>query len=202
MDEKTEELRDIFMDVAEEGTVTERQAEGRGSLADVDEADIEARLQEVVAEMRERYDFETDLAATTYCGVVRGFYEGEDDATLATELGVDPETVFAARMDLHLVAEADTDPPFAMRVLRDRVSGEETVETDALAAELGVDTETVARYRRVAAAQNAARRASHRFRTAFEDALTDADLTVQLTADVRDDGLEEATEDIETDVSF
>lgn len=32
MDEKTEELRDIFVDVAGEDTVTERQEDGHGSL--------------------------------------------------------------------------------------------------------------------------------------------------------------------------
>lgn len=202
MDEKTEELRDIFMDVAEEGTVTERQAEGRGSLTDVDETAIDDRLADVIAEMRERYAFETDLDSDTYCAIVRGFYEGRDDERLASALDLDAETVFEARMDLHLIGEADADAPFEMATLRGLLRREEDLDTEALAARLDADPATVARFRRVAVAQNAARRTSQRFQTAFEDVLTDADLTVRLTADVQDDGLDEATEDIETNLSF
>lgn len=202
MDEKTEELRDIFMDVAEEGTVTERQSEGRGSLSEVNEEVIDERLSTVVTDMRERYTFGTDLDTDAYTEIVRGFYAGSDDETIAAELDVDPETVFAARMDLHLIADADTDAPVDMAALRDRLTAEETPESAALAAELDTDEATVERYRLVAAAQNAARRTSHRFQTAFEDVLTDADLSVRLTADVQEDGLDDATEDIESNVSF
>jgi len=217
MDEKTEELRDIFMDVAGEETVTERQQEGHGSLGDIDEAEIAERLQEVVADMRERYDFETDLDDETLATIVRGFYEGEDDKTLASDLELDPEEVFTARMDLHLISEddrrefskeerpasnseADTDAPLSMSTLRDLLA--EDADENTIAAELDADAETITHYRRVAAAQNRARRASHRFQTAFEDVLTDADLSIRLTGSVQEDGLEDATEDMETNVSF
>ena len=201
MDDKTEELRDIFMDVAEEGTVTEQQTEGHGSLADVDEADVDERLAEVISEMHDRYTFETDLDDAVYTEVVRGFYEGREDELLAEQLDLDTETVFAARMDLHLIAGSDEDAPLDMTALRDAIADDEA-DAAALAERLDADAETVAHYRQVAAAQNAARRASHRFQSAFEDALADANLSVHLTADVQDDGLEDATEDIETDVSF
>lgn len=200
MDEKTEELRDIFMDVAEEGTVTERQQEGHGSLSDVDEAEIAQRLQDVVTDMRERYDFETELDEETLARIVRGFYASEDDEALASDLDLDAETVFTARMDLHLISEDDTDAPLSMATLRDLLA--EDADTEAIAAELDAEEETIAHYRRVAAAQNRARRASHRFQTAFEDVLTDADLSIRLTAGVQEDGLEDATEDMETNVSF
>jgi hypothetical protein len=200
MDDKTEQLRDIFMDVAEEGTVTERQADQRGSLRGADESDVDERLAGVVADMRERFTFETDLDDETYCRVVRGFYEGVDDANLADSLGLDPETVFRARMDLQLFDDADEDAPLDMSTLRDRVA--EGADAEALAEQFETDRETVERYCRVAAAQNAARRTSYRFRTAFEDILTDADLSVQHTAGVREDGLDDATEDIETNLSF
>ena len=202
MDEKTEELRDIFMDVAEEGTVTEEQAEGHGSLTDFDEEAVGERLLDVIADMRERYDFETDLDADTYREIVRGFYDGREDVLLAEQLGLDEETVFEARVDLHLVSEADADAPFSMAALRDALSAAEDPDAETLAEAVESDPETVDRYRRVAAAQNAARRVSRRFQAAFEDALADADLSRQLTADVTDDGLEDATEDIETNVSF
>lgn len=202
MDEKTEELRDIFMDVSEEGTVTEEQAEGHGSLTDVDEETVDEHLLDVIADMRERYDFGTDLSAETYCAIVRGFYEGRDDALLAGQLDMDEETVFSARMDLHLVGEDDTDAPLSMAALRDAISSAEGPDTETLAAELDADPADITHYRQIAAAQNAARRASHRFQTAFEDALADADLSIQLTVDVTDDGLDDATEDIESNVSF
>ena len=200
MDEKTEELRDIFMDVAEKGTVTERQQEGHGSLSEVDEAEIAERLRAVVADMRERYDFETGLDDETLAEIVRGFYAGEDDETLARDLDLDAETVFTARMDLHLIGEDDADAPLSMSTLRDLLA--EDADDDTIAAELDADDDTIAHFRHVAAAQNRARRASHRFQTAFEDALTDADLSIRLTASVQEDGLEDATDDMETNVSF
>lgn len=109
MDDKTAELRDIFLDATGgEGTVTERQAERRGSLVDVDDPEtVDARLRDLVAAMRERYDFETDLDPDGYVRLIRGFYDGEDDATLADALGVDTDTVFRARLDCHLVRKDD-----------------------------------------------------------------------------------------------
>lgn len=202
MDEKTEELRDIFMDVTGDGTVTEQQAEGRGSLADVDEEAIDERLASIVADMRERYDFDTGLAREEYVTIIRRFYDGADDESIAADLGLDAETVFDARMDLQLVSEDDADAPFDMAVLRDALAAEETPSTAALAGELDTDEETVGHFRHVAAAQNAARRTSHRFPSAFEDALTETNLSVQLTADVQDDGLSDATDDMESNVSF
>ncbi len=62
MDEKTAELRDIFVDDAGEEAVTETQEASRGSLADTDEASVTDRLGDVVARMRERYEFQTELA--------------------------------------------------------------------------------------------------------------------------------------------
>ena len=64
MDEKTAELRDIFVEVTDEETVTESQEESPGSLADRDEAD-EERLAALVGTMRERCSFETELADGT-----------------------------------------------------------------------------------------------------------------------------------------
>ena len=58
MNEKTEELRDIFTDVTDgEDTITESQEDTRGSL-ERDERSDEERLRSVVQQMRERYAFE------------------------------------------------------------------------------------------------------------------------------------------------
>ncbi|MFB6256108.1 MAG: conditioned medium-induced protein 4 [Haloplanus sp.] len=174
MDDKTAELRDIFLDATGEKTATERQAERRGSLVDADDPEtVDARLRDLVVAMRERYDFVTDLDSDAYVRLLRGFYDDEDDGTLADELGVDAETVAWARLDCHLVRDADRDDdaPDAIR-------------------------------ERAVAADREATRVNDRFRDTFVDLLTDADLSGRLASDTREDGLREATEDIETDVSL
>ncbi|MEM4782239.1 MAG: hypothetical protein QXG03_11860 [Halalkalicoccus sp.] len=195
MDEKTEELRDLFLDVSEDGTVTEEQEETPGSLTD--EPPEDERLDDVIARMRERYAFETDWRDEEYRRLVRGFFDEESDAALADELGVDGEEVFAARLDLHLLHESDTDFPFELRELR-RLRAEEEADP----SELDADEETLSRASRVIEAQDEARTANDRFRDEFEEIVTDGDLSTQLARDAREDGLEEATEGMETDVSM
>jgi hypothetical protein len=201
MDEKTEELRDIFVDVAGEETVTESQTEGPGSLVDTDDATVDERLAAAVSRMADRYDFDTDLDTDTYVAVVRGFYADEGDDAIAADCGIDADTVFAARMDLHLIGETDTDLPVDLPTLRAALADDGT-EVGEVVAGSGADAATVERATAVAAAQNEARRVSHRFQSTFEDVLTDAGLADQLTASIQDDGLEEAAEDIETDLSM
>ncbi|MFB6102780.1 MAG: conditioned medium-induced protein 4 [Haloplanus sp.] len=198
MDEKTAELRDIFLDATGEEAVTEHRTESRGSLADTDDPErVDARLRELVTTMRERYEFETDLDTGASVRLIRGFYDGRDDEELAEELDVDAETVVQARLDLHLVREADRDTD-AFETIRARIDADE----EPVAADLDCDAETVARARRVVEAEREATRANDRFRDAFAELLTDDDLTGRLASDSREDGLGEATEDIETNVSF
>jgi len=198
MDEKTEELRDIFMDVSDEETVTETQTETPGSLmGGGDDEDVDERLRDLVGRLRANQSFDTGLAVDQYVAVVRAFYADASDEAIAADLGLAAEEVFAARLDLHLLRESDTDAPFDLATLRRQ--GE--VDDETLAAELDVDAATVERYRRVVAAEDAARRANHRYQQAFDELLTDADLEARFT-EGQEDGLEEAAEDIETDVSF
>jgi len=198
MDEKTEELRDIFMDVSDEETVTETQAETPGSLVGGgDDEDVDEQLRDLVGRLRANQSFDTGLAVDQYVAVVRAFYADASDEAIAADLGLAAEEVFAARLDLHLLRESDTDAPFDLATLRRQ--GE--VDDETLAAELDVDAATVERYRRVVAAEDAARRANHRYQQAFDELLTDADLEARFT-EGQEDGLEEAAEDIETDVSF
>lgn len=198
MDERTEELRDIFVETTGAEGVTERQRDDRGSLAD-GEAD-EAGVRAVIDRMRERYGFDAGLGTDALVRVVEGFFDGRADEAVAADLGVDSEAVFRARMDLHLVDEADRNAPFDLDELRSLVA--EGADGEACAAALDADAETVERYRRVVAAEAEARRANGRFRDEFAELLTDADLSTRLTDDAREDGLAEATEDLETDVSF
>ncbi|EMA43874.1 hypothetical protein [Halococcus saccharolyticus] len=220
MDEKTEELRDIFVDVTDESTVTERQEDTPGSLAR-DESAAE-RVEAVVASMRERYDFDTDLPDAALADLVEGFYDGLGDAALAERAAdsvdeddadegtssdaSDPETfdlsrrdVFRVRMDLHLVREADTDAPFALGDLRDRLTNDEPIAE--IADALDVAESTVRRYHRVLETQAERRRVGDRFREEFDEILSDADLA-SLTEDVTRDGLDDATDGMENDLSF
>jgi hypothetical protein len=195
MDEKTEHLRDIFMDVADDETVTESQTEQRGSLLRAES--VNERLEGTIGKMRERFDFDTELDDHALRVVVRRFYDGESDDGIATVLRVPVEAVFEARMDLHLVREDDAGDVDLAAVRRlDDATAEDA------AARLDVDPGTVARAREVLAAENRAQRVSQRFRTEFEEILTDADIAVRLTADTREDGLDEATEGMEVDVDF
>jgi hypothetical protein len=200
MDEKTEELRDIFMDVTDEATVTEEQADDRGSLAGTDEGDADERLADVIERMRERGDFRTDLTTEELATVVKGFYDSDADAQLAEETDVSRGTIFRARMDLHLVRESDTEAPFDLAKFR-KAAGNGASIGD-LAERFDVAESTARRYRHVVDAQRSSRQVSHRFQSEFEEILTDTDLSANLTESVQEDGLKEATEDIETDVSF
>ncbi|WP_255194796.1 conditioned medium-induced protein 4 [Halorarius litoreus] len=199
MDEKTRELRDIFMDVTDEATVTERQEAARGSLTG-ETRDVESRLREVVADMREAVGFDTGLDDAALVRVVRGFYEGESDAAIAEALDVARTTVFRARMDLHLFRDRDTDAPFDLGRLREGLAAEQS--TDELAAELDVSASTVRRYARVVETQDAARRVSNRYRSAFDEVFTESDLSGNLTGDAKRDGLDDALDGMESNVSF
>ena len=223
MDDKTAELRDIFVETTGSDTVTERQAESPGSLTDRDEAAVAERVRELVAAMRERYDFSTDLDDATYARIARGRFELDDDAAIADALAegdgavrlgdeseaesepvdVDPATVRDARFDLHLVREADRevdDAPFDYADLKSLTAGGRSIVD--CAEELGAEPDAVAKYARVARVDLTSTRANDRFRDEFRELLTDAQIEGNHAETARDDGLEEATEDIETDVSL
>lgn len=197
MDEKTEELRDLFLDVADDGTVTEQQEETPGSLTD--EPPEDERLEDVIDRMEERYEFETDWDGEEYRRLIREFFDDASDADIASELDTDEESVTRARMDLHLLRESDTEFPFELREFR-RLRAE---EGDAdLATELDTDEGTIGRALDVVDTQDEARTANDRFRDEFEEIVTDGDLSSQLARDAREDGLEEATEGMENDLSM
>lgn len=200
MDNKTRELRDIFVDVAGDETVTERQAEARGSLANEDAERVAERIEGVIERMRERYEFDSDLPIESLCAVVRRFYDGESDGEIAEVLDVTRHEVFLARTDLHLLRESDTDAPFAFDELRELLDADYTVAESATI--LDVAESTVRRYRRIVHTQRESRQVNGRFRDEFEELLTDADLGTRMTEDVHQTGLEDATDGMETDVSF
>ncbi|AFK17964.1 conditioned medium-induced protein 4 [Haloferax mediterranei ATCC 33500] len=201
MDEKTAELRDIFIETTGSDTVTERQSESRGSLADVDDPEeVRARVRDLVTTMRERYGFETDLSDDALVTLVVGYFDGDSDEDLAVELDAAPAAIRTARFDLHLVRDSDREYPFdADRFDKLLVEG---ADDETLAEKLDVPVDVIREFRPVAEADIRSTRANHRFRDDFTELLTDDDLSQRMAEDARRDGLREATEDIETDVSL
>lgn len=199
MDEKTAELRELFMDVTDEETVTERQAEPRGTLTD-DSRSVNERLLDVIADIDEACTVTTPLSDEQQCRLVRMFYAGKDDETIATELDVTTEDVFLTRMEFHLIRDADTPSEETEVVIRDLLADGASQAT--IANETSLSETTVERACEAIDAENRSRRFSYRFRTAFEEILTDADLNVQFTTDTHEDGLEDATDGAETNVEL
>ncbi len=198
MDEKTAELRDIFVNVADEETVTESQEEARGSLTrSGNETD---RLEAVIDAIRERYDVRSSLSTEDLMEVVKGFYDSDTDADIADALGVSPETVARARVDLHLVTDEDRDAPFDVEELR--ALREQEIDVASIADQFDASETTIRRYLHVIDVDEERRLIADRFRAEFERILTDGDLGERLTDDVKQTGLADAAEDIETNVSF
>lgn len=198
MDEKTEELRDIFVSVTDEERVTESQAETPGSLAS--EEDVDERLARIVAELRDRQGFDADLDDEERVALVREFYADASDSELAAALGVDADTVVRARLDLHLLRESDSDVPFDLADLRELL--DEDVDDGTLADRLDAPVGTVARARRVVETRDEIRRVNDRYRHEYENVLRDRDLADRLTEHPSEDGLDGATEGQEIDLSF
>lgn len=198
MDEKTEQLRELFVETTEETTVTDHQTDQRGSLAD--QPDVERRLAELLAEMRDRYSFRTDLSDRTLQTIIEGYYEDASDEDLAEQLSIAPETVRQARFDLHLLRSTELAGGADSDRLRQLYADDASIA--AIADAFEVSTETAHRYKEAVAVDVQSRRANHRYRDAFAELFSDAALTATHTDDVHEDGLDGATEGLETDVSF
>jgi hypothetical protein len=197
MDEKTEELRDIFTDIADDETVTESQSETHGSLAS--EADVAERLHDTVADMQDRLDFQTDLDTDALTTVVRQFYAGEPDDDIADELdAADEQTVRNARLDLHLVR--DDDAPLDVAAVRD--ARDDDTDAAALADDLDEPESEVEATLDVVTTRDEIQRTNDRYRAEFENTLRDRELSERLTSSVHEDGLDDATEgqDAEMDI--
>ena len=197
MDEKTAELRDIFVEATGEESVTEGQSADRGSLLDDPDDD---RVRAVLERLREETDVRTDLSPAAHERVVRLFFEGLSDAEIAAELDRPAETVVRARLDAHLVRPSDREVEFDRDRLRRLVR--EGVPATERAAAVDADGATVARQSAVIEAELVSTRHNHRFRDELAELLSDAPLGERLASAAREDGLREATEDIETDVKL
>ena len=199
-EKKAEELRDIFVDVTDESTVTEEREEERGTLPGEDEIDNE--IKEIVEEMRDEHGFETSLDDDEVVSVVRLYHDGASDAEIARELGDDSldKTVRRARIGLHLFRDSDFDAPFDINRLEELLGEEET--NSEIADEVGVSSSTVRSYRRVVEARQQSEDVDGEYAERFEAVLEDREISEKFTPDAKRDGLEGATEDAEVDVDL
>lgn len=199
-EKKAEELRDIFVDVTDESTVTEEREEERGTLPGKDEIDDE--IKEIVDEMRDEYGFETSLDDDEVVRVVRLYHEEASDAEIARELGDDSldKTVRRARVGLHLFRDSDFDAPFGIERLEEYI--DEGAKNSEIAEELGVSSSTVRSYRRAVEARQESDEAESKYKERFKAVLEDREISERFTPDAKRDGLEGATEDAEVDVDL
>ncbi len=200
MDEKTEQLRDLFMDVAEEETVTEHQTDDRGSLTTDD--GTEDRVRTVIEQLQERYEFRSDLGIDELHHVAEGWYENKDPSEIAAELpdDVDPEAVNRAAVDLHLVDLDTLDAPVELDRIREALAADRSI--DATANTLEISKQRLTHYRHVLQVTDERRVVGDRYREEFDRVLADRDLGEQLTEEIQESGLDGATEGLETNTSF
>jgi hypothetical protein len=200
MDEKTAELRDIFQDVADTETVTESQSDDRGSLADEDA--LREQLREVIDHLAANEGLAVGLDRETLVDVVIGYYDGEDDETIARNLDVDANaaTVRQGRLACHLIRDDDLEASFDVDRLR--TLRQDGLAPSACADRLEADPDAVERVAEALDARAAMIRTGRRYPDAFESALAEAGLAEQFTADAKRDGLEGATADAEVETDF
>lgn len=211
MDERTEELRDLFESVTGTERVTERQRRPRGSLTgDTDPAAI----ADTIETMRAGLSFETSLPTEALVRVVERFYRGDTDREIGgtleseaktgdLELGdapVDPAAIAQARLDLHLVRESERPGAEPTRRLREIEAGTEPISP--VASQLDVAESTVRHWLAVRETQAERRRVADRYRQAFEGVLEDRDIADRLTASLEETGLDGVVEDQEVDVDL
>jgi len=188
-------LTEIYMDVSE-GTesTTEHQQEQRGSWNPGVEA--ETRIRETVEEIQQRYGLQTQLSHEQLVTLVKGFFEGASDTTIAREFGdasLD-KTVTRARLGLHLFRESDTTAEFDLEDLRECfAAGNSGAEC---ARRLDIGKSTANRYRRIFEAKDQAEQVDNeyyeRFRRYCRDDAGDTGLE---SAYAMNDGLDDAVAD-------
>lgn len=200
MDEKTEELRDIFMEVADSETLTEPQENARGCLTDT-EAD-EDKIRTIIEQMQDQYTFEASLDVQTLVAIIRSYYQGYTDQEIAERLeGVqDVDEVRTARYDLHLISDEDRDAPFDITHLRDLLDSGQS--TDEIADSLETSPALVEEYAHLVQIEEERRLVGDKFRAEFDRLVGENGVTDQLTEAIQETGLDEATEGLETDTGF
>ena len=187
--EKTDRLREIFLDVAGDHIVTEDQQETPGTLAS--NSAPNDSLRAIIQEMKQKYGFRTSLETDELITLVRLFYEDYSDTAIAREVGnaSRDKTVTRARIHLQLFRETDFDAPVDLDELRELLDAE--TSTAKIAEALDTSKSTIGRYRRILDAEQAAEAVGHRYQQRFEAALSDPETDHSIREAVKS-GLDDA----------
>ncbi|WP_227777712.1 response regulator receiver protein [Haladaptatus pallidirubidus] len=187
--EKTDRLRKIFMEVADDPTVTESQHESHGTLhhssASTD------TLADIIREMQADYGFQTSLSTDELVQLVQLYYEDYSDTAIARELGNPSrdKTVTRARIHLHLFRETDFEAPFDLDQLRNQLQSD--TSPSEIAETVGVSTSTIRRYRRILDAEQTAQENEYRYQQRFETVLDESDESHSIRESI-ESGLDDA----------
>ena len=199
MDEKTAALRDIFVDLTEAETVTEQQEESPGTIAG--EETRRAQAHSTIADLRDRYPFESPFSTDELIDIAIGYFEGRSDDEVAGAMDVEPSQVRQARYHLHLLNEEDHAVEVDLDALRTHLPKDGSVDDLGQVITSPSDA-ALEQAVQVVTTERAMRQANYRFRDELRDLLGDGDLADQLSESVKADGLEDATEGLETTTSF
>jgi uncharacterized protein with von Willebrand factor type A (vWA) domain len=188
--EKTARLREIFLDVADDDTVTEHQQDSHGTLSP---QTADETIVAIVREMCDEYEIRTSLEEDELTELVRLFHERHSDTAIARALGDEnrDRTVARARINLHLFRESDFDAPFDIERLQELV--DEGTSTAAIATALDVSKSTVRSYSRVLETKHEAAAVEHTYQARFQEALADSGTArPESVRDTLFDGLDDA----------
>lgn len=114
MDEKTEELRDIFMSVSDDETLVEEQKEKAITATQ----SAEERMEDVIGTLQSEHDVELREEMTTVIEIVKEYFQDRSDEEIADELDTPEDAVAHDRITLHLFHESD--PPLGLENTHER----------------------------------------------------------------------------------
>jgi DNA-binding CsgD family transcriptional regulator len=187
MSGRTDQLRDLVLQMGTSTKVVEKQATQHGALRG--SSDIERALLGIVKEMIKHYNIQTKLTSEQLATVVRLFYKGLSDTEIAEQLGDRAlnKTVSRARIKLHLFRESDLKPPFDKNeFIRLSEAGKSVKE---MAEALGVAPSTISEYRNIFESQKAAEKDGYTKR--FLEILSDQDVSERMVTSHIKDGLQD-----------
>lgn len=192
-EDRTERLRELFVDVTGDTTVTEQQEPSPTVLGT--QHDSDATLRETIQEMCEEYGIQTSLTVDELATVVRLFYDERSDTAIARELGDSSRdrTIARARINLQLFRETDFEAPFDLTHLREMMTND--LPTTSIAEQFNVSETTVRSYRRLLEQEREAIATDYAYPTRFQEILADDEFDDrEPDPTLRYDGLSDAIE--------
>lgn len=148
MDKETQQLRDLFVDVTNEDTVTESQdPTGTAPRVTPDTAPSDD-LATVIMDIQDETGFTTQLTTDELVTLVTEYFAGASDYEIAEILGDTnrDKVVTRARINLHLFRDRDFDAPFDLAEFETQI--ENGLSIPDCAEQLGISRSTAWQYYR------------------------------------------------------